>query len=84
MTSEPVIYLYDAYAPNPKKSDDYFHCSGEVSRTKIIDSGKDFDFFLQGISDHIYKETGTRCMPSSIRLHKLELVKDDLFSSQVL
>jgi hypothetical protein len=79
--SEPIVYLYEAYAPNPKKSDDYFQCGGEVRRSQLIDSGQDFDFFLRGISDHIYQETGVRCLPSTIRLHKLELVKDDLFPS---
>lgn len=79
LLSDPIIYSFEAYAPDPRGGDSFITCGGEVGRDKLIDSGLEFTRLMKGISDHIFSETGIRCRPESIRLHKLELEKDAFF-----
>lgn len=82
LLSDPIIYSFEAYAPDPRGGDNFIKCGGEVGRNKLIDSGLEFMRLMEGISDHIFGEIGIRCRPESIRLHKLELEKDAFFRQQ--
>lgn len=79
----PISYFIEAYAPDPRNNDGYFSYCGEVSRSKLIDSGQDYEFFLEGLAAHFFAQTGVKCLPNSIRLHRIELVRDDLFPLNV-
>ncbi|HHP5493808.1 TPA: hypothetical protein ACSCYS_004215 [Aeromonas veronii] len=75
----PVSYFIEAYTPNPNNSDSFFSYSGEVTRSKLINSGDEYAFFLKGLADYFFSQTGVKCLPGSIRLHRMELLRDDLF-----
>jgi hypothetical protein len=72
------LYHVKAFAPNPSKDNDYFTYDGAVKRAERLNSGKEFDNLVQGLSDHVFKQTGVRCSPQSFTIQTILLVDDKL------
>ncbi len=71
--AEEYRYQVKAFAPDPRSDDNYFTYNGTVDRSEPINSGEQFDILLQGLSDHVHKQTGVRCPPNSFSLQSIEL-----------
>lgn len=74
METGKYTYHVRAFVPDPHSGDNYFTYDGTVDRSEPIDSGKQYDILLQGLSDHVYKEMGVRCSPSSFSLQSVQQV----------
>ena len=72
--SEKFTYHVKAITPDPRGGDNYFTYDGTVDRDSPIDSGEQYDILLQGLSDHVFKETGVRCSPNSFSLQSVQAV----------
>lgn len=74
MKAEKHTYHVRAFVPDPRGGDNYFTYDGTVDRSAPIDSGKEYDVLLQGLSDHVFKQTGVRCSPNSFSLQSVQQV----------
>jgi len=74
MKTQTYRYHVLAFAPDPRGGDNYFTYKGTVDRSRPIDSGKEYDTLLQGLSDHVHKETGVRCPPNRFALQSIRQI----------
>lgn len=74
METRKHTYHIRAFAPDPRSKDNYFTYNGTVDRSVPIDSVKQYDVLLQGLSDHVYSETGVRCSPNSFSLQSVKQI----------
>lgn len=72
MDRQPYQYHVKAFAPDPRGGDNYFVYDSTVERSAPIDSGEQYEILMQGLSDHVLKETGVRCSPASFSLQLVQ------------
>jgi hypothetical protein len=65
-------YHVKAFAPDPRGGDNYFVYDSTVDRSAPINSGEQYELLMQGLSDHVFKETGVRCPPDSFALQLVQ------------
>ncbi|PXF31062.1 hypothetical protein WH50_11890, partial [Pokkaliibacter plantistimulans] len=74
METGKYTYKVSAFAPDPDSGERYFTFNGIVNRSELMDSERQYDILLQGLSDHVHSVTGVRCSPNSFALQSVQQV----------
>lgn len=70
-------YWVKAFAPDPSGEDRYFTYDGKVGRNEPLNSNVEFDWLLEGLSDHVLKEKNIYCAPKNFAIQKIELIDNE-------